>query len=182
MSEEEQPQGKTLVEVLTQPAETPVIRKKPGRPKGWKKKQRVDFKPMEAADKSEMDLLKEELQTLRNQMSKMRGYQTEALVRPAVVENVAFKGRPLPDPLPEGFPEIDPLAGDKTPAVVEWFRDNDPEEFAIRYRTRKTHLRANQKTPNPEFITDEETGQRRKMMMPSSDPNLNTSARTYGRE
>jgi hypothetical protein len=34
----------------------------------------------------------------------------------------------------------DPMMGDKTPAVVEWYRDNDPAEFARRYHGRKTHL------------------------------------------
>ena len=173
-------------EVGQLPIEPPIIRKKRGRQKGWRK-QSLDFQPVEirkAEPKDEMTLLKEELQTLRNQMSKMRGYQTEEyLASPGVrVENVAFRGRPLPDPLPEGFPEIDPLAGDKTPAVVEWFRDNDPQEYIARYHLRKTHLRGNQKAANPEFITDEETGKRKKMMMPTSDPNLNLSARTYGRE
>ena len=34
----------------------------------------------------------------------------------------------------------DPAFGDKTPAVVEWYRDNDPEEYKRRYAGRKTHL------------------------------------------
>jgi hypothetical protein len=33
-----------------------------------------------------------------------------------------------------------PAFGDKTPAVVEWYRDNDPEEYKRRYAGRKTHL------------------------------------------
>lgn len=37
-------------------------------------------------------------------------------------------------------PPMDPSLGDKTPEVVEWYRDNQPEEFARRYRGRKTHL------------------------------------------
>ena len=37
-------------------------------------------------------------------------------------------------------PEMDPMAGDKTPAFVEWLRDFYPEEFARRYAGRKTHL------------------------------------------
>jgi hypothetical protein len=32
------------------------------------------------------------------------------------------------------------MLGDKTPAYVEWLRDNDPEEFARRYSGRRTHL------------------------------------------
>lgn len=37
-------------------------------------------------------------------------------------------------------PEVDPLLGDKTPAYVEWLRDNAPVEFHRRYAGRKTHL------------------------------------------
>lgn len=37
-------------------------------------------------------------------------------------------------------PEMDPLLGDKTPAYVEWLRDNAPVEFHRRYAGRKTHL------------------------------------------
>lgn len=37
-------------------------------------------------------------------------------------------------------PALDPMLGDKTPAYVEWLRDNDPEAFAARYKDRKTHL------------------------------------------
>lgn len=34
----------------------------------------------------------------------------------------------------------DPLQGDKTPAVVEWYKANAPEEYERRYAGRKTHL------------------------------------------
>lgn len=37
-------------------------------------------------------------------------------------------------------PEQDPMLGDKTPEFVEWLRDHDPEEFARRYKDRRTHL------------------------------------------
>jgi hypothetical protein len=37
-------------------------------------------------------------------------------------------------------PEMDPQLGDKTPAYVEWLRDNAPVEFQRRYAGRKTHL------------------------------------------
>ena len=39
-------------------------------------------------------------------------------------------------------PPCDPAMGDKTPAVVEWYRDHAPEEFKRRYGNgrRKTHL------------------------------------------
>jgi hypothetical protein len=38
------------------------------------------------------------------------------------------------------IPNADPQLGDKTPAVVEWYRDNDPAEYERRYKNRKTHL------------------------------------------
>jgi len=34
----------------------------------------------------------------------------------------------------------DPAHGDKTPAVVEWYHKNAPEEYKRRYSGRKTHL------------------------------------------
>jgi len=34
----------------------------------------------------------------------------------------------------------DPAQGDKTPAVVEWYHKNAPEEYNRRYAGRKTHL------------------------------------------
>jgi hypothetical protein len=37
-------------------------------------------------------------------------------------------------------PDLDPAFGDKTPAYVEWLRDNAPVEFHRRYAGRRTHL------------------------------------------
>jgi hypothetical protein len=37
-------------------------------------------------------------------------------------------------------PEMDPMLGDKTIELVEWLRDHHPQEFAIRYAGRRTHL------------------------------------------
>jgi hypothetical protein len=37
-------------------------------------------------------------------------------------------------------PEMEQMLGDKTPAYVEWMRDYHPQEFAIRYAGRRTHL------------------------------------------
>jgi hypothetical protein len=37
-------------------------------------------------------------------------------------------------------PQMDPALGDKTPAFVEWLRDNDPAAFSARYDGRNTHL------------------------------------------
>lgn len=41
---------------------------------------------------------------------------------------------------PQERPEQDPMLGDKTPAYVEWVRDNEPEEYLTRYAGRLTHL------------------------------------------
>ena len=37
-------------------------------------------------------------------------------------------------------PEMDPMLGDKTIALVEWLRDYAPEEFQKAYAGRSTHL------------------------------------------
>jgi len=45
------------------------------------------------------------------------------------------RGRP---PNKSAEPEQDPLQGDKTPAYVEWYRENhSPEEFDAKYKGRK---------------------------------------------
>jgi hypothetical protein len=49
-------------------------------------------------------------------------------------------GNPPPPSGRPPMPEADPMLGDKTPELVEWYRDNDPDEYARRYRGRKTHL------------------------------------------
>lgn len=63
--------------------------------------------------------------------------------------NNLIAGEPEPDagaesaaspPTPPACPPMDPALGDKTPEVVEWYRDHDPEEYQRRYRGRKTHL------------------------------------------
>ena len=47
--------------------------------------------------------------------------------------------KPAPKHIPPA-PEMEQMLGDKTPAYVEWMRDHHPEEFAIRYAGRRTHL------------------------------------------
>jgi hypothetical protein len=37
-------------------------------------------------------------------------------------------------------PALDPQAGDKTPAYVEWLREYHPEEYVARFSARKHHL------------------------------------------
>jgi hypothetical protein len=78
----------------------------------------------------------------------------------------------------------DPAMGDKTPAVVEWYRDNDPEEYHRRYAGRKTHLEdrreerprwaerghsANDKVRNSQ---EQGTASRRSLGIVESDTNL----------
>lgn len=55
-------------------------------------------------------------------------------------------------------PPADPLMGDKTPAVVEWYRDYKPEEFQSRYTAngRFTHL-----NPRPVDVPAREAGKAR---------------------
>lgn len=158
----------------------PVIRKKRGRPKGWK---RQDFQPVELAKvDDEVLLLKRELQHLQNKITAMsnRSGREETVPR-VTIENPAFKGRPLPDDLPvEAQLLIDPQFGDKTPKFVEWLRDNRPEEFAERYRNRRTHLRPQPPINKSDYILDEESGRRIKQMARTQDNSLNTTPRTYG--
>jgi hypothetical protein len=47
----------------------------------------------------------------------------------------AKKPEEIPPP-----PALDPQAGDKTPAYVEWLRQYHPEEYVARFSTRKHHL------------------------------------------
>ena len=80
-----------------------------------------------------------------------------------------------------GLVEAGPTrTGHKTPAVVEWFRDNDPQEFKVRYKARKTHLQESlvKKRQRDENLVDDEDS--KVMITRGTDPTLNTSARSYG--
>lgn len=44
-------------------------------------------------------------------------------------------------------PKLDPMLGDKTPAYVEWLKENDPAEFERRYADRLTHLGRSPRSP-----------------------------------
>lgn len=37
-------------------------------------------------------------------------------------------------------PPFDPRYGDKTPEVVDWYRQHQPDEYVTRYTNRRTHL------------------------------------------
>lgn len=56
------------------------------------------------------------------------------------------KGEPIEDKLPAEVVDIPPCPpedlryGDKTPSVVAWFKEHNPDEFARKYANRKTHL------------------------------------------
>ena len=65
--------------------------------------------------------------------------RTKAVIAQAeVVLGVAPPKKEAPVPHPQKLE--DPAQGDKTPAVVEWYRDHAPEEYKRRYVGRKIHL------------------------------------------
>jgi hypothetical protein len=55
--------------------------------------------------------------------------------RKAATKKPAEDAEPIPP-----APELDPQAGDKTPAYVEWLREYHPEEYVARFSARKHHL------------------------------------------
>lgn len=71
----------------------------------------------------------------------------------------------------------DPAQGDKTLAVVEWYRDNEPDEYNRRYAGRKTHLEDRRKERPRLVATDREQNaneaSRRSLGIVGSDTNLN---------
>lgn len=94
------------------------------------------------------DELEKEIELLRMKLenAELRAKLSEAkasfATEPAKAINLA---RPMPSPqeIPPGLPpmpKVDPAAGDKTPDVVRWFKKYWPEEYAIRYKGRKTVL------------------------------------------
>lgn len=78
------------------------------------------------------------------------------------------------------MPEEDPLLGDKTPAIVEWYQKYDPEEFERRYvkRHRKTHLRKMSR-PRSEDLDYDDEGRAMKKFIISSEPGLIAEPRQY---
>jgi len=127
---------------------------------------------------AEIALLKEQLKgaQLAAKLAEMAG----KITFPPAEQPEVYLGRPMPGPedIPPGLPlmpEIDLMAGDKTPAVVEWFRDYWPEEYERRYKGRKTHL--NRK---PHLVDDEDREDAKApTFRPASDPSLDLSPRAY---
>jgi len=64
---------------------------------------------------------------------------TVAAPIPAVVvagaDIAAIKAKVYPD-----APPRDPMLGDKDPVFVEWLRDHHPDDYAVRFAGRRTHL------------------------------------------
>jgi hypothetical protein len=67
-----------------------------------------------------------------------QGGQSAAAIPSAGPRPHIPKGIPNPNAPP--MPAMDPRAGDKTPELVEWYRQWWPEEYENRYADRKTHL------------------------------------------
>lgn len=83
-------------------------------------------------------------------------------------QGVAFAGRNRDEPPQESAEEIesgfdlpvcpiptDPACGDKTPAVVQWWKDNYPEEYRRRYANR-THPAPDDIAIRPAHIDQED--------------------------
>lgn len=141
----------------------PPVARRRGRPRGIPNRKKAD----------KTDVLLAEIARLKAQLDH---------TGEAVPVSSDSKAKDFPRSGAPPIPKEDPMAGDKTPAIVEWYRDNWPEEFERRYkkRLRKTHLRANIKRRRPEDdVYDEETGRREKMMQVSHEAGLNTEPRFY---
>lgn len=87
-----------------------------------------------------------EMLRIKLENAELRAKLAESKTAPAAVASVSQAGvvaRPMPtkDEIPKGLPpmpKVDPAAGDKTPEVVAWFKKYWPEEYALRYKGRKT--------------------------------------------
>ena len=97
-------------------------------------------------------------------------------------------GKPMPkeEDIPEGappMPEMDPQGGDKTPAVVEWFKKHWPEEYEKRYKLRKTHLKATRISEDrPPEEEDRPKAKKEKDFEESKDTaGMDLSARVYSK-
>jgi len=108
------------------------------------------------------------------------------LARAELALGVAQPKKEAPVPLHSQSLE-DPAQGDKTPAVVEWYRDHAPAEYKRRYAGRKTHLEDRRKE-RPRWVAPErgrsandkvrnsherETASRRSLGIVGFDTNLN---------
>lgn len=166
MSEEEVSQeGKTLVEVFAGE------KKKAGRPAGSKNKPKV------SRFSKENELLKR-IAELEATLAKGRYNQVlhdatqEILKEPKPDSGTIWHGKPNSDAPP--MPAMEPDMGDKTPAVVEWYRDYWPEEYARRYKDRKTHLVEKPRKPRD----DDDLPDAREMKI-THEKDLNTDPRFY---
>lgn len=87
---------------------------------------------------SAMDTLEPHSPTVQEAVQAPVDEALRELVEEAKQPDVPTKGGGSPEW--DKAPPMDPEMGDKTPAFVEWLHRNYPEEFARRYKDRKTHL------------------------------------------
>ena len=127
-----------------------------------------------------------EIERLKRELaeSKAKNEKAESAKDKDVSTPIAGKPMPKEADLPEGappMPDMDPMMGDKTPAVVDWFKQHWPEEYEKRYKLRKTHLKATRISEDrPPDEEDKPKAKKEKEFEETKDSGgLNLDARVY---
>ena len=97
--------------------------------------------PPAPTESAEVQLLRAKLEAaeLRAQLAEARAGQKAPISEVVAKPLPGTHPMPKPEEIPTGAPPIpalDPLMGDKTPAVIEWFKQHWPEEHERRYAGR----------------------------------------------
>lgn len=100
--------------------------------------------------RQENEKMRAEFAEIRKQLSEKRqetpakGTISDIQAARSLLQQIDFAMgvKPKAEPVTPFHPKDieDPLQGDKTPAVVEWYKANAPEEYKRRYSGRKTHM------------------------------------------